>query len=1049
MKKRIAERHRSSCKRASGVRKSPAMKYVWLLLLGQFFFFFNSFAQTQNISGTVRDQEGNVLVGVTVQLKGTAMGVTTGANGKYSLKVSGERGVLVFSSIGFVTQEATIGQRNNVDITLQPSASSLNDVVVVGYGTQRKVTLTGSVSAISGKEIKTTTNTDMVNMLTGKLPGIRIAQKTGEPGNYATTFDIRGFGSPLIIVDGIPRDNNFRRMDPNEIESISILKDAAASVYGVRAANGVVIITTKKGKSGQAELNYSATYGVNQITNSPETMNAYEVALLKNEADFNNGSTTPRFSPQQLADYKSGVLPSTDWYWMGMRKYSPQTQHNLSARGGTDKVKYFISLGYLSEEGMWKTGDLGYKRYNIRSNTTAQLTRDLDVELLLYSIFENKLEPGENTFTIIKSKWFEDPTLPIYANNNPKYLQNVPGTWHPLASTNRNISGYYDGKRKEFTGILAFNYKVPFIAGLKARFQYSWAGNYYSNRRWQKKHPLYDYDAATDTYKPTYEFDPSTLREDFGEGAEVTTQTSLNYEKTLGGDHNIKALLLFEQRQFSGKNFWASRQYTLDVVDELYAGNATNQQNGSGEVTPTANQRLVGRLNYDYKLRYLLTASFAYDGSSKFAKGKRWGFFPAIEAGWRLSEENFMKDNLPVVSNLKLRASYGLLGDDGSSTFQFLSGYNYPGGNYVTEESKVTTGVGFRGISNPNLTWYESQTANIGLDIGVLENRVSATIDVFHRKRTNLLATRAFTLPGTVGAGLPQENLNSDMTKGIELSLTYSGGKRDLQYSITGNFSYARNRWLQYERAPSTNSYHNWRSNSGDRNKDVYWGYGYLGQFRSFEEIFSSPVQDGQGNRTLLPGDLKYEDYNRDGIINDNDVKPIGYVSPLPRTTFGLTLNLAWKGFDVNVLMQGAIGFFVRYTEQMEGPLFWDRGGLKIFMDRWRRADEMNPKNTEWIPGKYPSTRPVGSAAYNMNHMPSRFWLQDASYLRVKSVEIGYSIPSAILGRTIKGVRIYANGFNLLTWTGLELVDPEHTADDYGYLYPIMRNYNMGVNVTF
>lgn len=1049
MKKSITAGDLASCMLFSGHTKAAGKKYLFGLFIFQLIL---STAWSQNVSvtGTVRNSKGDYMQGVTVVLKGSTSGTSTDVNGKYSLRVPGGKGTLVFSMVGYTSIEETMNGRTVIDISLSEEQNSLDNVVVIGYGTQKKAKLTSAVSNISGEELRTTTNTDVVNMMTGKLPGLRVAQKTGEPGNFATSFDIRGFGTPLIIVDGIAATNNFRRIDPNEIESISILKDAGASVYGIKAANGVIIITTKKGKSGKVDLDYSGTYGVTQITNSPETLNAYEVALLKNEADFNNGSTAPRFSAQQLSDYISGKLPSTDWYHMGMRKFAPQTQHNISARGGTDKATYFISAGYLDEGGIWKTGDLRYKKYNFRSNVTARLSRDLEVEFLVNGIYQNKVEPGETTSTIIKSKWFEDPTIPVYANNNPDYLQNVPGTWHPLASTNKDISGYYDGREKSLTGIALLNYKIPFVQGLKARFQYSWNGSYYFNKRWQKKHALYDYDAATDTYKPAYEFNPSTFRESSGESAEITTQARLEYEKSLAGRHNITAMVLFEQRKFSGENFFASRQYTLDVVDELYAGDAINQQNGSSEVTPTVTQRIAGRLNYDYKGKYLFTASFAYDGSSKFAEGHRWGFFPSVEGGWRLSEENFIKDNLYVVSNLKLRASYGIMGDEDAANFQFLPGYNYPSGNYITGDGTVTAGLGFRGIPNPNLTWFESRITNLGLDIGLWKNKLVATVDVFHRKRTNLLATRALTLPGTVGAGLPQENLNSDMSKGIELSLTYSGIKRQLQYSMTGNFSYALNRWLHTERAPSTNSYQDWRANPKYRNKDIYWGYGYLGQFKSFEEILNSPVQDGQGNRTLLPGDLKYEDYNGDGIINDNDTKAIGNGSPLPRITFAFTLNLAWKGFDMNVHMQGATDFFVRYTEQLENPLFWDRGGLNIFMDRWHRADELNPKSNEWIPGKYPSTRVVGSTAYNMNHAASRFWLHDASYLRIKSTEIGYSIPTKLLGKsTIKGVRVYVNGYNLYTWTGLKLVDPEHTADDYGYMYPITKNYNVGININF
>jgi TonB-linked SusC/RagA family outer membrane protein len=1001
------------------------------------------------VTGKVINEKNEPIARASVTEKGTSNGTTTKENGSFSLNVANENSVLVFSFIGYVTQEIRVGKQVNFTVSLQPdSAAGLGEVVVVGYGTQRKATLTGAVSSITSKELKTTTNANVTNMLAGKLPGLRVVQRNSEPGNYSTDFDIRGFGNPLIIVDGVPR-SNFNRLDPNEIESVSILKDASAAVYGVQAANGVILITTKRGKAGQVELNYSNAFGWSAIANSPDVMNAYEYATLVNEADLNSGKTTPTYSNDDLQKYKDGTYPSTDWYRLVVRKYTPQMQHNLSASGGSEKIRYFLSLGYFDEQGIWKTGDLNYKRYNFRSNITAQITKNLEAEFLINGIMDTKKEPGEPTWIVFKSMWMQKPIIPVYANNNPDYLSSVADATHPLAITNAAISGYRNNTNKTLQASFALNYKVPFVDGLKARFMYSYDNMYSFTKQWKKRYALYDYDNAADIYIPTYAHNPSTLSEWFDEGIATVLQASLNYEKRFHYDHHVNALLLIEKRKSYGNNFSGSREFSLDVVDQLFAGNALNQTIGSGAVNPIVMQGLVGRINYDYKGKYLVEGSFRNDGSSKFAEGHRWGFFPGVSAGWRISEENFFKGKVSFVKNLKLRASYGKLGDDASSTFQYLAGYNYPGPQYILNNN-VVSGLGFRGMANPNITWYTSRTANIGMDADLFSGRLHVEFDVFRKKREGLLATRNLSLPGTVGAGLPQENLNSDLREGFELLLSHNNHIGAFNYNVSGNASFTRGKTLYVERAESNNSYKNWRDNNSYRWDDTYWGYHVTGQFGSMEEIKNSPIQDDNGNRNLLPGDLKYEDFNNDGIIDDNDVKPIGRNSGTPQVNLGFSFSAQWKGFDVNLLLQGATKFTISYlgSNQLVAPMPWGRNGLAIFTDRWHRENMLDP-NSAWVAGKYPSTRPSGAAPWNYRN--SDFWLRDASYLRLKSVEIGYTIPSNILNKKgIKGLRVYTNGFNLFTLSGLNsVVDPEHTNGTYGLEYPITRNYNFGINLTF
>ncbi len=1004
------------------------------------------------VRGRVLDDNGQPLQGVSILLKGSKTGTITDASGNYIIRVPDGSGTLVFSFVGFNTQEVNINGSKTINVTLTSATSGLNEVVVVGYGSQKKTTVTGAVSTVSSKEITTATTGNSVNLLAGKLPGLRVTQRTSEPGDYASDFDIRGFGAPLIVVDGVPRDN-FNRLDPNEIESISVLKDASAAVYGVKGGNGVILVTTKRG-SGKTTFNYSSTFGATKIANSPKILNAWQYATLMNEAYINAGNTPP-FAADVLEKYHTGALPSTDWFDLVVRKYAPEQQHNISTSGSTEKVKYFLSLGYFDESGIYKSGDLNANRYNFRSNITADLTRDLQVELLINGIKDDKNSPGESTGSIFQALWSEPPTISVYANNNPAYLSNMPDATHPVSITTSSYSGYNTVVAKTFNGSFALNYKIHAIDGLKARLLYAYDNANNFNKVWKKAVNVYDYDAVTNTYNVTGTRNaPTSLSQLYGESTSTTAQASMEYERTFKSAHNIKALLLVEQRKSSGYNFSAARQFSLDAVDQIYAGNTSTQTNNSSVADPNVNQGLVGRINYDYKGKYMLEGSFREDGSSKFARGHRWGFFPAVSAGWRMSEEPFIKNKVSFLNNLKLRASYGVLGDDASSTYQYLAGYNYPGSNYVLTGTLVN-GLGFRGLTNENLSWFTNKLTNIGFEADLFSSRLHFEADVFSKKREGLLATRNLSLPATVGAGLPQENLNSDLTKGLELSIGYRDHIGDFRYTIAGNVAFTRTKNLYIEQAGPTNSYSNWRNNASYRWNDNYFGYKVIGQFQSIAEIMSSPVEDGNGNRNILPGDLKYEDVNHDGIIDDNDVQVIGKNAGTPEMTFGFTLGAQWKGFDLNALFQGASKFTVSYlgTIALDGPLAWGRNGLEVFMDRWHHEDLFDP-NSSWIAGKYPSTRTKGGTERpdGWNYLPSDYWLKDATYLRLKSIELGYTLPASLIGKSgfIKSLRVYINGFNLVTWSGLnDLIDPEHTNAGYGNTYPITRNYNFGANLTF
>lgn len=1017
--------------------------------------------QQKTVSGKVTDVAGSALPGVTVRLKGTTQGTITGSDGNFSLTNVPADATLVFSFVGMRTQEIPVSGKTNIQVSMDEEAIGLNEVVAVGYGTQKKVNLTGSVASVSSEDIKTTKTMNMIDNLAGKLSGFRVMQRTSEPGEYSSNFDIRGWGTPLIIVDGVQREN-FSRIDPNEVESITILKDASAAIYGVKAANGVILVTTKKGKEGESEITYTTNFGWQQITDYPRPMNAAEFAEAYNWAQQNSGQI-PTYSQQQIDDYKSGKLTGTDWWNVTVRNSAPQQQHNLSVSGGTDKVKYFGSLGYFYEEGLLRSKDLDYNRYNLRMNVTAQLTKRLEFELGIGGILDKKKAPADDVEDIFRNAWTIKPTYTVYANNNPDYLQYFDGN-HPYAISHASIIGYRHTSNKSFQGNFALNYDVPCIDGLKARFMYGYDINQYSFREFSKSYNQYEYDAETDTYIPYVINSPSRMSISTSEETNSTLQASLNYETTINKKHGIKALLLYENLQLANDNLNGSRNFTVDAVDQFYAGNSEQELSSDpGNIYEFNNQGIIGRVNYDYSSKYLFEFSFRYDGSSKFPKGKRWGFFPAVSLGWRLSEEAFLKNKYAFVDNLKIRATWGKMGDDAASSFQFVPGYVYPTTLKLNSwpvqyplgymfGGEVTTGLGFKGIVNPNITWYTATPINLGLDASLWKGRLDLQFDVFRRKRTGLLATRLLSVPETVGAALPEENLNSDLSRGFEISIGTTQKINDFTYNVSGQFSYTHTKWLDKEEAKAGNSYLNWRNSNSNRNTNIIWGYELDGQFQSQEEINRSAIEDGQGNRFVKPGDLKYTDVNGDGIIDDWDVVPIAkgnagmQEQSIPEITYGLKIGMSWKNFDLNALFQGATNFSVRLIEHLAAPFPWGRNGLSHFYDTWHQAD-FNDPTSEWIPGKYTPARLSGT---NPNNLLSPYYIKDATYLRLKNVEIGYTLPGRLVKKAgIQSCRVFANGFNLVTWSKLHYMDPEHPQAYYGYMYPITRNYNLGLSVSF
>lgn len=1030
------------------------LKSVFALCCGMLMTIAAVAQSTVTLRGTVVDEGGITLPGVSVSVKGGTTKSGTDASGKFSIATkTGE--TIVFTMIGYKSTEIVVGSQNDINVVLNSTASDLDQVVVVGYGQQKKATLTGAVSSVTAKEIVTTKNENVQNMLTGKIAGVRVVQNSSEPGALNTTFDVRGLGSPLVVIDGVVR-NNFSRLSAEDIESITVLKDASAAIYGVRSANGVVLITTKKGRKGAVDLNYNGSYSIQKPSFMPKSVDIFEYMTLANEYSAHLGGTGQytkgpvRFTPADFAAYQNGTATASDWNAAVLRDSAPQSQHDISASGGSENTNYFASLGVQNQEGFFKSGDLNYNRYNLRANLTTKLAKNLTFDINLTGIVDQKNQLKEDTFWVIRSTWYQAPTQPIFANGNPAFLANVPSGLNAYAHANADVSGYRAIQNKWFQSTTSLAYDAPFLKGLTLKGLFSYDYQIATNKFYTKAYNLYAYESATDFYRPFPQFANSVLRREFYEYPTILFQGSANYNRSFGS-HNLSGVVLYERNTLKGDNFYAQRNLTIPV-DELLAGSTTDQL----AFMSTAQQSLfnnqtasyVGKFTYDYKGKYLAEAGFRADGSSRFAPAKQWGFFPYGSVGYRVSEEAFWKDSpLKFVNNFKVRASYGKLGDDGALTYQFITGYNYPATGSVFNGTYVT-GASSKGLSNPLITWYTSKTLDVGVDAEMWNGLFGFSIDYFVRKRSGLLATQANSLPDVVGVGFPQENLNGDRSRGIDLEVNHRNQLGKFFYSVKGVMGITRTMNTARVQARAGNSYLNWENSNFTENRwnNLYWGYGTTGQFENWQAIRNSPLYV---SRTTVVGDPRYEDWNGDGVISSQDSHPIA-TSGLPTLTYGLTISASYKNWDFSTTISGAGNVYASYFEQLNTPLWAGGNALRQFLDRYHpedpNADPFDP-NTKWVPGHYSYTGTVPFTNTLAN-------AQNAKYFRVKTIELGYSLPQKWFSRIgVKGLRFYANAFNPITITDMMFLDPEHPPgtsegrQEYGYTYPLDKKFTFGLNL--
>lgn len=1026
-----------------------------------------AFAQNQ-VTGHVADATGEPIIGANVTVKGTTVGTITDIDGNFTLEVGSTDGTLVVSFIGYKSAEAAIKGKSPINVILQEDTETLDEVVVVGYGTQNRKSLTGAISDVKSESLTRSVSTTTAGALSGKIAGISTRAKDARPGK-GISLEIRNMGAPLYVIDGIPYGGNtgndwlvnsevsgndvFNSLNIEDIESITVLKDASAAIYGLRASNGVVLVTTKKGKKNEkVSINVNGYYCWQNLTRFPELANAEQYTRGLAEAAQNRGEDPNSvYTKEELAKWAAGTekgYKSYDYYDMIMRKNVPQYHVNASVTGGSERTNYYLSVAHTSQEAMMP--DFNYQRTNFQLNLDTKITNRFTIGAQVSGRYEKTndvgLPGGDGYYSAILAVFKMRPIDSPYANDNPNYIRNIDSyrNGYNPAAFRRDIAGYKDSMTR-YANINAYaQYDFGFGLTAKATFSYGYTNSRFDG--YQYAYQIYTYDEASDTYNGTNAAGRWRLQIDRSVPTRYM-QLQLNYNKQIK-DHNISAVLGYEASDYD----WSKKTYGTEPSTDYLPLLQMDEINSFGdEWSYEARAGWLARVNYDYAHKYLVELLARYDGSYLYAPSQRWGFFPGASIGWRISEENFFAPLKSVVDDLKIRASIGQTGtESGVSLFGYLSGYNWNQGSAVLDGEYVT-GLNQRGLPVTNLSWTKNTTKNIGFDLTMFGNRLTISADAFRKDITGVPAARYdVLLPSEVGYSLPNENLNKQAYVGTEAMATWTDHIGDFNYRVSGNITFSRYRNIESYKPRFSNSWDEYRNSSEDRWGGIYWGYQVIGQFQSEEEIKNYPVNlDGQGNTTLLPGDLIYKDVNNDGVINGMDERPIGFPEGwAPILSFGGNIGLEWKGIDLNIDFSG--GAMQGWRQNYELTNAYHNGGNSpayLLEDRWHRLDLYEPES-EWVPGRYPAIR-NGEFAYNNKN--SDFWLHNVHYLRISNLEIGYSLPTWMLKPIhAQKVRIYGSVSNLCSFDNVHQygIDPEITAAA-AVVYPQQRTFLVGFNVTF
>lgn len=1022
---------------------------------------------TWDVEGRISDSNGSPIVGAMVILKGTSQGVTSDIDGNFAIKVSSDRDVLVFSFLGYSSVELSVGTQTWFSVTLQEESLAVEQVIVTGYGNGiKKESITGSISNINAGKLSQSVGANVSTALAGKVAGVNFRMMDGQPG-ATTSISIRNMGSALFVIDGVQStQGSFNNLDFNDIESISVLKDASAAIYGVQAANGVIVVTTKSGQKTGHSVNINAYYGAQSWFRYPRPADTQTYIEGHIQSATITGSPS-EFTMDDLNDYRNGTLRGFDWYDYVVRSSAPQAYISANASGGTDKINYYISLGGLDQKSVINNYG-GFQRYNVQFNLDTRINKRLKLGVRFngrYEKTEHPAVPGDDVWAAIFAIWRNPPTNRPFANDNPDYPTMTSNT----ASTNFAILNYdRSGYLKDTYRVcqLSANIEYEIIEGLKLKGLTS----YYLGNRWydcqEYTYDLYGYDAVTDTYPVIYSLTNPFRQRIVGLQQQIMGQAQLTYDKVIGR-HTLSSVIASEiyHEINPGLDTWSRPQSNyINTIDFASLEKYTDNKN-----TELARAGFVARVNYNYADQYYIELAGRYDGSWKFRRGNRWAFLPSVSIGWRPSEEHFWKEGSIShwFNSLKIRASFGQLGYDNLSwydtdengnrilrtlaPFDYLSGYDYGVGGAVLD-GKYQTGVQSKGIPTTTISWITVNMYDVGIDFGFLANRLSGSLDYFYNLRKGLVDRRYDQLiPSEVGFTLPPENLASEVYTGFDGNIAWADRIRDFRYSVGVNFTYSRHLTHHQYNPQFKNSWDEYVNSGWERYSNITWGYKSDGQFCSWEEIGNYPVDiDGKNNSTLRPGDIRYKDLNGDGLINDMDKRPIGYAEGmLPNLNFGLSLSLEWNGIDMSCDFTGGAFGTYHVDYEMSKP-FWDGGNTAAFVleNQWRLSDISDPQSP-LIPGEFP-TALVGNSNHS-NYWVSDFWYKNITYIKLRNFELGYTLPQRWMSKAgINKLRLYLFGQNLFSIDNMGAydIDPE-IANSTGIVYPTTRVIGTGINLSF
>ena len=974
--------------------------------------------QKQTVKGTVKDANGDPIIGATVKVKGSTGGTVTDIDGKFTLDAPAGAELEV-SSIGYLKQ--IVKAKGNIAIVLKDDSQTLDELVVVGYGVQKKENLTGAVASMNAEKLATRPVSSLSSALAGEMAGVTAVQTSGAPGSQNASITVRGknsvnAASPLVIVDGVPGSMNV--INPAEIESVTVLKDAAsAAIYGVQAANGVILITTKKGKTGKTTVSYNATFSWSSLLSKLDLVDAYGYAYLYNEAYLNDhpGATKP-FSDETVEKYRTGRLPSTDWYKEALTGSGFEHQHNLSLSGGNDKTTYNMYLGYLSQDGVTK--DIDYNRINARMNITSQINKYITLGLNASGYRGTKQDAWAGYTQVIQGMSRSHPTDPVYdEDGNFKYV----GVDNPVAVQGRDKTGWKKTIDQEV--FLIGSAEIKPIKDLSIKGVYSWRNWTQDQLGFKKTWGYGTYNSGQrEGYVRNYNYDY------------LTGQILVNYNKSFG-DHNLGVLAGMESYDVKYRYVTADRKgggnNNLDSSLNTLDASSQKNKNGGTEMTRLS---YFGRLQYNYAGKYLFEANVRRDASSRFPKNSRWGTFPAFSAGWRISEEAFMK-NIDWLSNLKLRLGWGKTGNEelkSDDLYPAVPTYAY--GSYMFGNSLYSTAYESR-LVNDQLKWATVTNYELGIDAGFLNNKLTMELSVYKKKTNDMLLY--LPLQGVIGLSAPAQNVGSVENRGFELVLGHNNriGK-DWSYNLSLNMGYNKNEII--DMAGTDGPIDNGYGGTDDTQWNIegygvssYYGYVADGLFRTEEELKKGPLRTG--NEKL--GDIRYKDLDDDGKITAADRKIIG--NKMPKWTGGFNFRVGYKNFELSGLLQGAFDAKRYYNGEASYAFFNNASCLNKHWDRW---SEENPN------GNFPRL----SLTSQTNYAFSSFWLQDASYVRMKNLTLAYTLPSEVISRIgLSFAQVYLTGENLFTISGLDKgLDPE-SGNSRGWSYSNVRKISCGLKLTF